>query len=1061
MENNANSSGNFAFIAVSSAIKSQVNTEWYMDSGASQHMCKERDLFCSFIELKTPKHVKIGDGTTLQAQGQGNICILAYNGVNFHCVTLYDVLFVPQLKVNLFSQGKALDKGFYLISDAEKAQFVNKENITVAMATRSDKLFNMIFKECSFSEHTCQGSSQIENCYFVRNNHDLEWWHKALGHQNLRYVKSILSHCNIEIKQTDFLCESCIQGKHCREPFTANESRASDLGELLHVDLCGPMEEPSLNNSHYMLLLKDDLSNYRFVYFIKNKSDVYDKLKEFLIYFETQTGKKVKVVRSDNGTEFLNFSVKNLFKKYGIKHECTVPYTPQQNGRAEREFRTIIEAVRAMLADSKLSKVFWAEAANTAVFLLNRTGISPIKGKTPYELLFRKSFDIKTVKGIFGSKVWAYIPKEKRKKLDMKSKQGFFVGYSENVKGYRVYYEKENKVSIEREITFTMEKALEENSEQKFVYLDVDTTENILENSEEDDLENEFENLNRNQENRIQNLEDENLEQDFAQTPLRERNERLRPSGLLKLPQYLYTDYDLSFFSLDVDEPTTYSEAIESKYASRWKEAIEEEMRALLDNDTWQLVEKPGKCEIIDSKWVFKIKKDKEGKISKFKCRLVARGFKQNVLEDVYSPVVRLTTIRAVLAVCVQKGWSIYQMDVCNAFLHGDLKENLYMYLPEGCKINGKVCKLNKAIYGLKKAPLYWYQKFNNFMASEGFDKNKCDNCLYFKMINNVTIYVIIFVDDILISGSCVKEIEKLKLNLNRCFKMKDLGLLNYFLGISVEQNVKNNMITLSQKQYLENILIRFGMSDCKPISTPMDCNFDYGSLKSDKSDSIDIENKCRQIIGCIMYAMLGTRPDLCSSISLLSRYQNCASEKLLIALKRVLRYIRGTLELKLVYKCKSSSVISGYADADWGGDTTDRKSTSGFCLYVYGNIISWNSKKQSTVAISTTEAEIIALSLCISEVCWLRNLLLELKLIKELKVVIYEDNQSAIRSCSSHEQLKRIKHLDIKYHFAKDKINENIIEIKYIPSNEQIADVLTKPLNKVTFEKLRGFMLY
>lgn len=288
---------------------------------------------------------------------------------------------------------------------------------------------------------------------------------------------------------------------------------------------------------------------------------------------------------------------------------------------------------------------------------------------------------------------------------------------------------------------------------------------------------------------------------------------------------------------------------------------------------------------------------------------------------------------------------------------------------------------------------------------------------------------------------------------------MKDLGLLDYFLGISVEQVHEDGKIVLNQKQYLNNVLLKFGMINCKPINTPMDCNFNYDCLKFEKSESPDTENKCRQIIGCIMYAMLGTRPDLCSSISLLSRYQNCASEGLLIALKRVLRYIKGSIELKLTYCKKNKDVLTGYADADWGGDTTDRRSTSGFCLYVYGNLVSWNSKKQSTVAMSTTEAEIIALSLCISEACWLRNMFLELKFDKDLKVIIYEDNQSAIRSCSSHEQLKRVKHLDIKYHFTKEKISEGIVELKYVPSCEQVADVFTKPLNRIIFEKLRSLL--
>ena len=599
----------------------------------------------------------------------------------------------------MFSQGKALDKGLTLLSDAEKAQFVNKENIVVAMAIRSDKLFKMMFQSIersSFSDHTCQGpnSSQlgVENFYFTHNQ-DIMWWHKALGHQNFRYVKNTLNQYNIEVKQdVEPFCLSCIQGKQHRETFKVSESRANEPGSIIYIDLCSPMEESSLNNSRYIFLLKDDYSNYRFVYFIKNKSDVYEKFTDFLVHFKNQTGKSVKVIRSDNGTEFNNYAVRKLLKDNGIKHEFTVAYTPQLNSRAEREFRTIMEGVRAMIAEGKMEKKFWAEAANTIVFLLNRTGTSPVQGKTPYELIYKRCFDIKMIKGIFGDKVWAYIPKEKRKKLDMKSKQGLFVGYSDNVKGYRIYYEKENIVCIEREIIFS----LENKSENKVVTLGL-IRENNSDSSDEENIDKTVSGSKHEESELV--LNEENIDKTVSkETPLRIRNERLRPSNVLKMPLHLVDDFDISlfsYFSLDIDEPSTYEEAMESKYASSWNEAIQDEMKALIDNDTWEIVKKPEKCEVIDSKWVFKVKKDKEGNIQKFKCRLVARGFQQNVYEDVYSPVVRLTTVRTILAVCVHKGWTIYQMDVCNAFLHGELKEDLYMYLPSNYQITGKVCKLN------------------------------------------------------------------------------------------------------------------------------------------------------------------------------------------------------------------------------------------------------------------------------------------------------------------------------------------------------------------------------
>jgi hypothetical protein len=210
------------------------------------------------------------------------------------------------------------------------------------------------------------------------------------------------------------------------------------------------------------------------------------------------------------------------------------------------------------------------------------------------------------------------------------------------------------------------------------------------------------------------------------------------------------------------------------------------------------------------------------------------------------------------------------------------------------------------------------------------------------------------------------------------------------------------------------------------------------------------------------MYAMLGTRPDLCLSISLLSRFQNCASNLLHNLLKRLLRYVKGTLKLKLIYKRNHVGRIIGYADADWGGDTTDRKSTSGFCFFVNGCIVSWGSKKQSTVALSSTEAEYISLSLCVSEACFLVNMLRELNYFCEKrKAVIFEDNQSTIRCCNSLEQIKRIKHLDIKFHFIKEKIRDGTVEIRYINTREQVADILTKPLNKATFERLRQKMFH
>lgn len=291
---------------------------------------------------------------------------------------------------------------------------------------------------------------------------------------------------------------------------------------------------------------------------------------------------------------------------------------------------------------------------------------------------------------------------------------------------------------------------------------------------------------------------------------------------------------------------------------------------------------------------------------------------------------------------------------------------------------------------------------------------------------------------------------------------MKDSGLLTDYLGLEIVQDTENSKITVTQKKYLLSVLKRFNMQDCYPVDTPMDKNFDYTLLLKVKSESPMLENLCRQIIGCMMYAMLGSRPDLCCSISILSRYQSCASTDLLNCLKRVLRYIKGTLDLKLCFKKSNCPIlIKGYADADWAGDQTDRKSTSGFCFKLFNSTISWNSRKQLCTSCSSTEAEYIALSECTSEACWLRGFLIEMCVIdKNYTIPILEDNQSAIKIVKSIEQPKGLKHLDVKYHFIKEKYQEGIIKIEYIPSAEQIADIFTKPLNRQIFTNLRNMLL-
>lgn len=284
---------------------------------------------------------------------------------------------------------------------------------------------------------------------------------------------------------------------------------------------------------------------------------------------------------------------------------------------------------------------------------------------------------------------------------------------------------------------------------------------------------------------------------------------------------------------------------------------------------------------------------------------------------------------------------------------------------------------------------------------------------------------------------------------------MKDLGYVTDYLGVTIKQNLDTGVTELSQRKYLENVLERFGMDDCKPMSTPMDQNINLKMFQNDSRVDENIEKLCRQIIGCLMYAVSGTRPDLCFSVSLLSRYQKCANDMLLSALKRVLRYIKYTLEYKLVYKC-TDNVLEGYCDADWGGDLHDRRSTTGYLFKFSDCLISWSSKKQASVSLSSTESEYVAISMAACEACWLINMLNDFKIVNVCPVPIYCDNQSAI-SVACTDSVKRLKHVDIRYHFIKELIKNERLCLKYIKTSDQPADMLTKSLNKDLIARFLG----
>lgn len=511
----------------------------------------------------------------------------------------------------------------------------------------------------------------------------------------------------------------------------------------------------------------------------------------------------------------------------------------------------------------------------------------------------------------------------------------------------------------------------------------------------------------------------ENIEEATGET------EELRRSARQKVkPKYLedYSALALIAESFIEDVPECFSDIENRDDKEEWHCAVKEELDSLKQNDTWTLTELPPGKKAIDNKWVFRIKRDEHGNVDRYKARLVVKGCSQRKgldYDEVYAPVARLTTFRTLLSIVNKEDLYTTQMDVKNAFLHGHLQEEIYMKQPQGFVDDPKrVCKLNKTLYGLKQAPRAWNGRFDAFIKRLGFRQSDYDKCLYIRVNGNTNTYLLLYVDDIILASNSESALRIIKVALNKEFNMKDLGELRCFLGIKIDRT-KDGLI-LNQTTYLKNILKRFNMEDCKGSKTPMEVK---PCLEVDSSECIIELKPYRELIGCFLYVMLNTRPDLSAAVNYFSRFQSNATMVHWNGVKRILRYIQDTIDISLFYKKGKSEALVGYADSDWAG-ATDRKSTTGYILEVFGAAVCWVTKKQSTVALSSTEAEYVALASAAQEIIWLKNMLNDFGVDCSAPITIFEDNQSCIHLLSKWEH-RRLKHIDVKYNFVRDLFNE------------------------------------
>jgi len=500
--------------------------------------------------------------------------------------------------------------------------------------------------------------------------------------------------------------------------------------------------------------------------------------------------------------------------------------------------------------------------------------------------------------------------------------------------------------------------------------------------------------------------------------------------------------------------PKTFRSALADP---NWRAAMEEEHTTLLQNQTWDLVPRPRHANTVTGKWIFKHKFHADGSLERYKARWVLRGFTQRPgvdFAETFSPVVKPATVRTVLSLALSRQWPVHQLDVKNAFLHGTLTETVFAAQPSGFEDPAHpdfVCRLNKSLYGLKQAPRAWYSRFATYLVSLGFVEAKSDTSLFVYHRGSDMAYLLLYVDNIVLTASSTHLLRKVILALQREFAMKDLGELHHFLGMQVQRTTDG--MVLSQRQYMLDILDRAGMAECKPCATPVDTSpktsADSGALVADPTDY-------RSLAGALQYLTF-TRPDIAYAVQQVCLHMHDPREPHLAALKRILRYIRGTLHLGLHLRPSTQDDLVVYSDADWAGCPDTRKSISGYALFLGDNLVSWSSKRQNTVSRSSAEAEYRAVANGVAEASWLRQLLHELHIPLRRATIVYCDNVSAVYMSSNPVQHQRTKHIEIDLHFVREKVAMGAVRILHVPTTSQFTDVFTKGLPSSVFTEFRS----
>lgn len=1048
-------------------------TDFIYDTGATKHIVSNRSLFISYYSIN--KTVSWGQASSLIVKGCGDIKFHFKN--NNKIYILRNCYYIPELGVNLISHSSFSNEISTYLDN--KNVYLFKKGEIITKGSKRNNLYILSLNIISENKEIYHTTLPINNISLTKDKSinktiiiDIYKWHLRLAHLNIKTLRRYLlrlykekfpqENISFKIPQDQIIqiiqCENCIQAKATEKiKKVINKTTYTYLDKVV-TDICGPIKPISFDKKKYIITFLDKGTKSLKIYSIRNKSEALDKFKEYKAEVENNKDNiTIKEVFSDNAKEYRH-NLASFCKKKGIIYNFSPPYTKEPNGAAERINRTILNKIRTIIFTSNIPRFLWPEAANAIEYIYNRTPHSSIGFKCPLELKENRILTLEELDSIkiFGSIIY-YKNKLPRDKLDIRAYKGVIIGYSDN--SYKIWDYKKRKIIISRDVII---------HENTFFnnYSTINIEEEVINNDKNSSL--------------------TEPELDIATKLV---------VHIPKKPIDYYKDFQeipsiIALLNENHIEPSSYYKALESIDKDKWNSSMKIEVEELLAQKVWSIKDLPNNRKPIKGRWVYKIKTNSDNSNIRYKSRWVVQGYNQIQgldYTETFATTSRPETIKLLLIIAVANNYKILQYDVKNAFVHSEIDEEIYTIPPIGFKDdilkslettitkelykeykeNKKelVLKLNKALYGLKQSPRLWYNFLSMHLNKLGFKPIPYDEGVF---INNIyKIAIICHVDDQVFIGPNESDIKNIINLLTKDIKMQSLGEIKDFLGMNITIDRENKGLYINQIKYINNKIKEYNKQDIGTSEVPSiaGSKLQKATINPSKEDILQFQKE----IGSLLYPSIKTRPDLAYAVNCVSRFSSKPDNSHFKALDLIWKYLNKYKDLGLYYNCNFqpnslNNIIRGYSDSDWASDITDRKSISGYCFFLYNNLISWNTTKQKSVALSTCEAEYMALKETAKESLSLNSLYRYIN--KNLSLTynrtippILTDNEAAKQLAENSSFYKRSKHIDISYHFIRDEIKEGKINLYSIRSKDNIADFFTKGLNPLDYKRLREFL--